>query len=489
MTRWHGFLITTTLLLAACRTVTPEQQFASDAIAGLGGDARLRAVQVLVIEGRGEVLNLGQDMSWEAAGQAFTLSDVRRAFLLDEPQARIEQTRTPNFLYFQGPQPLPQVLGVDGDVAYSVGANGRVSRQSSSVARERRTDIYHHPLSLVRALVDGRAQVSNIRNDNGTRTADVTLGDTALVVALDTDGRPLRVSSPGYHTNLGDVTTTTTFAEYHTVDGLSLPTQAVTTVDGHVTARLHIDRYVLDAPATTAAAPPEAASTPEPTPPAPVVEALVVSKGVWLLAGQSHHSALIEFADHLVLFEAPQSEARTLAVIAKARELVPGKPLTQMIMSHHHFDHSGGIRAAVSEGAGVIASARDTAFVEEIVKRPHSRQPDALQKAPRPLSVRAVEDQLALEDTAMSAVVYPLNGNPHANTMLMVYIPRDRLVIEADAFSPGGTYHPYAAHLLEALRARNLRVDRIVPLHGEITTLAELTKAVALNPTSGTGSR
>ncbi len=45
----------------------------------------------------------------------------------------------------------------------------------------------------------------------------------------------------------------------------------------------------------------------------------VVAASVWWLAGQSHHSALVELSDRLLLIEAPQSEARTLAVIAKAR--------------------------------------------------------------------------------------------------------------------------------------------------------------------------
>ena len=108
-----------------------------------------------------------------------------------------------------------------------------------------------------------------------------------------------------------------------------------------------------------------------------------VAKGVWLLAGQSHHSALVEFSDHLMLIDAPQSEARTLAVIAKARETVPGKPLTQLVTTHHHFDHTAGLRAAVAEGLTVITHEGNRDWVERMAKRPHTRQPDALARKPK----------------------------------------------------------------------------------------------------------
>lgn len=74
--------------------------------------------------------------------------------------------------------------------------------------------------------------------------------------------------------------------------------------------------------------------------------------------------------------------------------------------------------------------------------------------------------------------LYHVAGNSHSDTMLMAYIPRDRLLVEVDAFSPGSAVQPYAPNLLEQIQKRNLRVDRIVPLHGTIAPLAELVKAV-----------
>ena len=199
---------------------------------------------------------------------------------------------------------------------------------------------------------------------------------------------------------------------------------------------------------------------------------------MWLLGGQSHHSALVEFADHLVLIEAPQSEARTLAVIAKAREVVPGKPLTHLVSSHFHFDHSAGLRAAVAEGLTVITHEGNTAYYKEAAERPHTMQPDSLARAPKAVDLEGVGDARVLEDATRRVELYHITGNPHGDTLLMAYLPRERVLIEADAFSPGGTVHPYAANLLQKIRTRKLRVDRIVPLHGAVVPFDVLVKAV-----------
>jgi glyoxylase-like metal-dependent hydrolase (beta-lactamase superfamily II) len=185
---------------------------------------------------------------------------------------------------------------------------------------------------------------------------------------------------------------------------------------------------------------------------------------------------LVEFADHLMLIEAPQSEARTVAVIAKAKETVPNKPLTELVTTHHHFDHTAGMRAAIAEGMTVVTQAGNRGWVENMARRPHTIQPDMLSKNAATLNVVTVDGEREAKDQTMTVMLYHVAANPHSNTMLMAYIPRDRLLIEVDAFSPGSQTNPYAANLLENIQKRNLRVDKIVPLHGAIAPLAELTK-------------
>jgi glyoxylase-like metal-dependent hydrolase (beta-lactamase superfamily II) len=172
--------------------------------------------------------------------------------------------------------------------------------------------------------------------------------------------------------------------------------------------------------------------------------------------------------------EAPLSEARTQAVIARARELRPSKPLTHVVNTHHHFDHSAGIRAAVSEGLTIVTHQANAAYFVEAAKRAHSLQPDALARNPRPVKIDTVGDGIVYKDNLRTMTLYHVEGSGHGDGILMAYLPRERVIIEVDVYAPGGPVQPYAANFLENIRRRNLRVDRIVPLHGRIGTYQEL---------------
>jgi glyoxylase-like metal-dependent hydrolase (beta-lactamase superfamily II) len=470
------------LTLSACMRTSPERQMIDDAAAAMGGRERILAVKTLVIEGDGTNGNLGQDLTPEATTEAFTLAGYKRAIDVVGRRVRIEQTRTPNFAYFQGMAPQKQVLGLDGEVAYNIAANGTAARLPNAAAKDRRAEFYHHPLTIVRAALDPSTKFSQPRTSGSERVVDViTVAGGKMTLAIDAASKlPTRVVSMADNTNLGDVAIETQFADYQDAGGLKLPSRLTTKTDNYTTADLHISKQRVDGDTGDLAAP-AAAKTAAPIagPPAATVTVEELAPGVWLLAGQSHHSVVVEFADHLTLIEAPQNDTRALAVIAKARALRPGKPLTHLVNTHHHFDHSGGVRAAVSEGLTLVTHKGNAAFFESMAARPHTIAPDALAKSPKALQLVTVDGELELKDATRSMTLYSLSGNGHSDTMLMAFLPRERLLVEVDLFSPGSAAQPYAASLLDAVRTRHLAVDRIVPLHGTIATFGDLVKAAA----------
>jgi glyoxylase-like metal-dependent hydrolase (beta-lactamase superfamily II) len=455
----------------------PEQQFIDDAMGAVGGRAEIEAVKTITIEGGGVNYNLGQDMKPEAATQQFDVTAYSRQIDVENGRQRVEQTRTPKFAYFQGPQPQTQIQAIDGDVAFNVGANGTPARLAPAGEKDRRTEWFHHPVTALRAATAEQTRITNVRTAGNVRQADFTFRDLQWTMTIDATGLPLSISSKTAHPNLGDVVMTTTFGEYQDTSGLRLPSRIAGKVDDFTIYELAATRQTVDGQLGDLAAPAAIAQPVTPAPPNVTAES--IGKGVWLLAGQSHHSVLVEFVDHLMLIEAPQSEARTLAVIAKAKDTVPNKPLTMLVTTHHHFDHTAGMRAAIAEGMTVITQAGNKEWVENMARRPHTIQPDTLAKNASRLVVETVDAEREIKDQSMTVMLYHVAGNPHSDTMLMAYIPRDRLLIEVDAFSPGSAVQPYAANLLENIQKRNLRVDRIVPLHGPIAPFAELTKAVA----------
>ena len=432
-------------LAAGACAPSAEQQIINDAAAALGGRDRIVAAKTIVIAGDGKNGNLGQDLTPAATGEAFVLTGYTRAVDLAGHRARTEQTRTPNFEYFQGRAPQKQVFGIDGEVAYNVAPNGTATRAPNAAAKDRRAEFYHHPLAIVQAALDPSSTLSNPRKSGNERVLDVTTAyGGRLTLAIDSTTKlPTRVVSMADNPNLGDVAVETTFADYQDAGGLTLPARLTTKSDNYTTAEIHVSKQTVDAPTGDIAAPAAAASAAPVAGPAPaVVTTEELAPGVWFLAGQSHHSVVVEFADHLTLIEAPQNDARTLAVIEKARALRPGKPLTQVINTHHHFDHSGGVRAAVSEGLTLVTHKGNAAFYQSAATRAHTIAPDALAKNAKPLKLETVDDQLELKDATRTLVLYPLAGNGHSDTMLMAYLPREKLLVEVDLFSPGSAAQP-----------------------------------------------
>jgi glyoxylase-like metal-dependent hydrolase (beta-lactamase superfamily II) len=439
------------------------------------------------------------------------LPDFKRVIDLEHGRMRLQFTRRPAFPAVFDNQRTDQ--GLDGDVAYNVAAGalggagaGRAgaptgagggrgeptaaggpapaaparNRAGAQAAIDRRVEMLHHPLTALRAALDPAARVTNLRQSGSSQLVDVvTARGDAFTLAIDSlSKRPVSVTTMVDQPNLGDVARVTTFSGFEDVNGVQLPKHLVTTIDRFVEFDIGVMKNTLDADAADLAAPDAVRNA---APPAPAQNVVVtdVAKGIWFLTGGGVPSMVVEFADHVSLVEVPTSEARTLAVIAKAKELVPSKPLTQAIVTHHHFDHTGGLRTAVANGLTIVTQRVNEAWFRELMQRKHTIAPDELAKKPRPLKLVTFDDTFTLKDATMEVELVHLVGATHGDGMLAVYFPRERVYAEPDVWNPGAAIQPHLRSLYADITRRKLVIDRIVPMHGTaIQPYSEFQKVV-----------
>ena len=243
------------------------------------------------------------------------------------------------------------------------------------------------------------------------------------------------------------------------------------------------------------------------------VEAEQLAEGVWVLGGGTHNSMLVEFKDFAAIVEAPNNEERSLAVLEAAARLVPDKQIRYVVNTHHHFDHAGGLRTYLSQGSTIVTHESNKQYYLDIMFYPAPRtlQPDRLALynpmymiSRRPAPVETVggdarstatyvvtDGERMLQVFHVQDMAYELGdtsyrqGN-HSLDMLIAYLPKERILLNADLYSPPATGAAPAAAptpgqktLYENIRKLKLDPARHVPIHGRVGTHEEFMKLFA----------
>ncbi|MEO8193638.1 MAG: MBL fold metallo-hydrolase [Gemmatimonadales bacterium] len=474
-----------TLGCSSAVTARPGTPLIEQVAIAMGGRSRILGIRTLVLQGTGDNHNLGQNLTPYAPLPVYAVTKYMRAMDFENARWRLDQTREPRF---PTANLLPQRQRNGFDVVgYDITSDTSMRRAGPRTTIDRAAELLYHPIGFMRAALAPGANIVEDLAEGPNPTLRLTRGDETYRLVVDgTTKLPLRIERTIYNSVLGDVVLANEFSSWGLVSGGLLPTHIVQRVNGRwPLSDMHLTGAKTNGVIPDLSIPPSVRTAALVFTPVNVT-ADSVAPGVWFLAGGSHHSVAIEMKDHILLVEAPQSDDRTLAVIRRARELRPGKPVRAVINTHHHFDHAGGFRAAVSEGLTVITHAGNKAFFDTVAVLPFTIVQDQLAKSPQPANIVGVQGKHVLTDGARTVELHEILGSTHSGSMLMAYLPAEKILIEADLYTPpapnlvASTGYPFAANLLANIERLGLVVERIVPIHGRVVPLSDLRAAAAL---------
>jgi glyoxylase-like metal-dependent hydrolase (beta-lactamase superfamily II) len=283
---------------------------------------------------------------------------------------------------------------------------------------------------------------------------------------------------------LGDMLVETSYDVYKDFGGVKFPTSIIEKQGGFPTLILSV----------TDVRPNASFNIQPPANPAPAnaaqsvsVQTEKVADGVFYLKGGTHHSVAVEFADHVAVIEAPLNEARSAAVITSVKQAIPNKPIRYLINTHHHFDHSGGLRTYVDEGATIVTHDTNTAFYQQVLAPPRTLNPDRLSRSQKQPNIESFADKKVLSDDTRTLELHLIKGNPHNDGILMAFLPKEKILIEVDVFTPqapganaaAAAINPSTVNTVENVEKLKLDFETILPLHGPgAAPRAEIYKAI-----------
>jgi glyoxylase-like metal-dependent hydrolase (beta-lactamase superfamily II) len=371
---------------------------------------------------------------------------------------------------------------VNGDKAWNVGPNGPVPQLAAAEARQ--LLILLTPHGFVKAAsAAGNASLS------GTEGASVisftAMGKYPMTGTLDAQNLVTKIETKRPDPVLGDAEMVATFSDYKDYGGVKFPGKILITEGGFPSWDLTVTNVTPNAPFDLPV--PEAVQSA--TIPPVQVASTKLADGVWHVAGGSHHSVVVEFKDYIAVVEAPLSEERSLAVLAEAKKLAPNKPVRYVLTTHHHFDHIGGLRTYVAEGATIITNQANVAYMEKTLTAPATLAPDAQARNPKMPMFQPVSDKYVLTDGKQSIECYTTAGDTHTSEYMFVYLPGPKVLVEGDAYSPGpadapppATPPPNAVTLYNEIQRLKLNVGTIAPIHGRgPVPIAELKKFIGFS--------
>lgn len=435
------------------------QRILGQAVATIGGVERMRGVTTWEVEGTGR-----ENLSAEAQGMAPdrpTWREHEERLAVDASTLTVAwQRRTPRndhslrwrrFIY--GPD----------STGFLDLASRRGSFRASGTAESHRRALARrvpHLLLLEAATAARRVTWRGERQIDGEPhdVIDLVTADGATL-ALILSRAPVALRRVEYRTYLPTSGDVTIGWEWHgwrpdTVLGL-IPAGHRVDVDGTTFQEVTYSRFAANPTIehlfTVAEATPDGNGQPAPVPPATGFPATgTVVPGVHVASIHGFVVMLVEFQEFAVAIEAPARHPdleripaspppRNVSAdhIAWIREVAAGKPIRYVVITHHHSDHMGGVRAFAAAGSTLLVPSGDVTVARHALGAPHTIIADGLAGTLGAADIEAVAHRRVIEDTTRRLEVLGVGPNPHTDENLVVWLPDERIMFQGDLFYYG----------------------------------------------------
>ena len=511
--------ITGACFVLSCATTTKEQGLVNKAADAMGGAQALSAIKTTTSSGT--VRWWEPEQSDVPGGEPRFAAEAKLDTVTDRASRTTRYDYTKNFAY-----PAPRtfsyseivkpdagyVIGVDsnGRNAESMKANPPAHSMSgyrlATTLRERMRGSASGLISAMLANPQAVQPAADIVVDGRSLPA---LSYQGLIVAFDPQsGLPERVRTLDYDNIWGDVTYDYVYARWRDIGAVKVPMTRRYELNGRTVQETRLDdvrfnqpidqaRLEIPAAVLANAAKPATGNVPYQwvlrrqfigtymdsdnvsydTKASPGLRLQELSPGTYHVTGGTHNSLLVEMSDHLIIVDAPVTDAQSSWVMKTVKERFPGKPMRWVVLTHHHMDHAGGLRGLLTDGGTLVVGQGAHDHFRRVLAAPITRNPDLKPMDFSRTPILEVPQSHHMSDGRRDVMVYVMD-NPHAKGMLMAWVPDAKLGYVTDIWTPGPPLppkpNPGLLSVVSTVKKIGIQPERFAGGHGSVAPYGQL---------------
>jgi glyoxylase-like metal-dependent hydrolase (beta-lactamase superfamily II) len=286
----------------------------------------------------------------------------------------------------------------------------------------------------------------------------------------------------------GDTIAADLFPEYQPAGSLLMPLRRIAETAGEATLDVRHSEFTVNQADAVLAAAFERPSGFEPLSTDSTAErvTLLAPHVRMIRAASGYNTLLVELADHAVLVEAPSNDDVSGEVLRTAREALPGKPVRFVAATHHHDDHAGGARFYMAQGLTFVTTPGNVAYFEHMARRRSTLFGDRPIDKPR---IETISGRRSFSDGQTTVELIDIGRGPHANEMLIAYVPQAKIVFQGDLLNRPADGRVQAGnattvHFARRLRELGIDFERVAGVHGPPASREEFERIVQMTDKS-----